>query len=153
MENKRYSPKEFLRARRPEKFSDSVIEQTPILDRSILEYQLDSITSRKQEVNFEKFAHRLAERTICLNLVPQTGPTGGGDSKVDTETYPVADSLSLIWYEGIGLEAASERWAFAFSAKKQWITKVRDDVKKIFETKRGYKKAFFITIPSPKIGE
>jgi hypothetical protein len=145
MESKRYSPKEFLRARRPEKFSDSVTEQTPVLDRSILEYQLDSITSRKQEVNFENFAHRLAERTICPNLIPQTGPTGGGDSKVDTETYPVADSLSLIWYEGIGLEAASERWAFAFSAKKQWPAKVRGDVKKIFETRRGYKKAFFIS--------
>jgi hypothetical protein len=145
MESKRYSPKEFLRARRPEKFSDSVVEQTPVLDRSILEYQLYSITSRKQEVNFENFAHRLAERTICPNLVPQTGPTGGGDSKVDTETYPVADSLSLIWYEGIGQEAASERWAFAFSAKKQWQAKVRSDVNKIFETRRGYKKAFFIS--------
>jgi len=145
MENKRYSPKEFLRARRPERFSDSNIERSPILDRSILEYQLDSLTSRKQEVGFEKFAHRLAERTICPNLIPQTGPTGGGDSKVDTETYPVADSLSLIWYEGIGQEAASERWAFAFSAKKQWQSKVRDDVEKIFETRRGYKKAFFIS--------
>ncbi|MBU2610775.1 MAG: hypothetical protein KJ606_07510 [Chloroflexi bacterium] len=145
MESKPYSPKEFLRARRPEKFSDSLVEQNPVLDRSILEYQLDSITSRKQEVNFEAFAHRLAERTICPNLLPQTGPTGGGDSKVDTETYPVADSLSTIWYEGIGREAASERWAFAFSAKKQWQAKVRDDVKKISETKRGYKKAFFIS--------
>ncbi len=145
MESRRYSPKEFLRARRPEKFSDSFTEQTPVLDRSILEYQLDSITSRKQEVSFETFAHRLAERTICPNLIPQTGPTGGGDSKVDTETYPVADSLSIIWYEGIGREAASERWAFAFSAKKQWQAKVRDDVKKISETKRGYKKAFFIS--------
>lgn len=145
MENKKYSPKEFLRARRPEKFSDSNIEQSPTLDRSILEYQLDSLTSRKQEVSFEKFAHRLGEKTICPNLVPQTGPTGGGDSKVDTETYPVADSLSLIWYEGIGKESASERWAFAFSAKKQWKSKVQDDVKKIFETGRGYKKAFFIS--------
>ena len=145
MENKPYSPKEFLRARRPEKFSDSLVEENPILDRSILEYQLDSITSRKQEVNFEAFAHRLAERTICPNLIPQTGPTGGGDSKVDTETYPVADSLSAIWYEGIGQEAASERWAFAFSAKKQWQAKVRDDIKKISATRRGYKKAFFIS--------
>ena len=145
MENKRYSPKEFLRARRPEKFSDSVVRQAPILDRSMLEYQLDSITSRKQEVNFEKFAHRLAERTICPNLVPQTGPTGGGDSKVDTETYPVADTLSQIWFEGIGQEAASERWAFAFSAKKQWQAKVRDDIKKIVETGRGYRKAFFVS--------
>lgn len=144
MENK-FSPKEFLRARRPERFSDSIIEESAMLDRSILEYQLVSLTSRKQEINFEKFAHRLAERTICPNLVPQTGPTGGGDSKVDTETYPVADSLSMIWYEGIGQEAASERWAFAFSAKKQWQPKVRDDVKKIVETDRGYKKAFFIS--------
>src|SRR5262245_11925381 len=142
MENKRYSPKEFLRARRPERFSDSTVEESAILDRSILEYHLDSLTSRKQEISFEKFAHRLAERTICPNLVPQTGPTGGGDSKVDTETYPVADSLSLIWYEGIGQEAASERWAFAFSAKKKWEVKVRDDMKKMFETRRGYKKAF-----------
>lgn len=145
MENKKLSPKEFLRARRPEKFSDSNIEQSAILDRSILEYHLDSLTSRKQEISFENFAHRLTERTICPNLVPQTGPTGGGDSKVDTETYPVADSLSLIWYEGIGQEAASERWAFAFSAKKRWQPKVHDDVKKIVETRRGYKKAFFIS--------
>jgi hypothetical protein len=108
MENKRYPPKEFLRARRPEKFSDSSIKQSSMLDRSMLEYQLDSLTSRKQEVSFEKFAHRLAERTICPNLIPQTGPTGGGDSKVDTETYPIADSLSLIWFEGIGQEA---RWS------------------------------------------
>ena len=73
MDKNRYSPKEFLRARRPEKFSDSVAEQVPILDRSILEYHLDSLTNRKQEINFENFAHRLAERTICPNLIPQTG--------------------------------------------------------------------------------
>ncbi len=145
MEKNKYSPKEFLRNRRPEKFSDSVVEQSSILDRSILEYHFDSLTSRKQEINFERFAHRLAERTICPNLVPQTGPTGGGDSKVDTETYPVSDSIALVWYEGIGQEAATERWAFAFSAKKQWTAKVRDDIKKIFDTKRGYKKAFFIS--------
>lgn len=145
MEKNKYSPKEFLRNRRPEKFSDSVVEQSSIIDRSILEYHFDSLTSRKEEINFERFAHRLAERTICPNLVPQTGPTGGGDSKVDTETYPVSDSIALVWYEGIGQEAATERWAFAFSAKKQWAAKVRDDIKKIFDTKRGYKKAFFIS--------
>jgi site-specific recombinase XerC len=35
-------------------------------------------TSRSQEVKFERFARRLAEREICPNLLPQTGPTGGG---------------------------------------------------------------------------
>ena len=139
------SPKEFLRARRPEKFSDSVPEEKPTLDRSMLEYHLATLTSRKQEVQFEHFAQHLLEREICPNLLPQTGPTGGGDSKVDSETYPVADDLSLGWYTGIGREAASERWAFAFSAKEKWQGKVRSDVAKIAETGRGYSKAFFVS--------
>lgn len=139
------SPKEFMRARRPEKFSDSVVEERPTLDRSMLEYHLDTLTSRKQEYQFERFAQRLAEREICPNLLPQTGPTGGGDSKVDSETYPVADDLSFGWYKGIGREAASERWAFAFSAKERWRGKVRSDVAKIVETGRGYRKVFFVS--------
>lgn len=140
-----YSPKEFLRARRPERFSDSIIEEMNNLDRSILEYHLDTLTNRNQERDFELFCRRIAEREICPNLSPQTGPTGGGDSKVDSETYPVADGLSLGWYTGIGREAASERWAFAFSAKEEWRGKVRSDISKIAATNRGYSKAFFIS--------
>src|SRR5687767_12941778 len=140
MEAKKVSPKKFLRARRPERFSDSVAEEAPSLDRTILEYHLDSLTSRRQESQFEIFARRIAEREICPNLLPQTGPTGGGDSKVDSETYPVADDLSLGWYLGIGREAASERWAFAFSAKKKWRDKVQSDIAKISKTGRGYQK-------------
>src|SRR5215204_3349877 len=108
--NQFFSPNEFLRARRPERFSDSVVVESPTLDRSLLEYHLDTLTHRGQETQFERFAKRLAEREICPNLLPQTGPTGGGDSKVDSETYPVADDLSLGWYVGVGREAASERW-------------------------------------------
>jgi hypothetical protein len=145
MNLKRFSPKEYLRARRPEKFSDSVVEERSALDRSMLEYHLATLTSRSQEVKFENFARRLAEREICPNLLPQTGPTGGGDSKVDSETYPVADGLSLVWYVGIGREAASERWAFAFSAKKRWREKVRSDIAKLVSTRRGYRKAFFVS--------
>jgi len=140
-----FSPREFLRARRPEKFADSVIEERPILDRSVLEYQLATITTRSQEVKFATFARHLAEREICPNLLPQTGPTGGGDSKVDAETYPVADDLSMGWHVGIGRDAASERWGFAFSAKKKWQEKVRSDVDEIVRTRRGYRKAFFVS--------
>lgn len=140
-----FSPREFLRARRPEKFSDSFVEERQTLDRSMLEYHLGTITSRKQEYRFERFARHLAEREICPNLLPQTGPTGGGDSKVDSETYPVADDLSLGWYMGIGREAASKRWAFAFSAKEKWRGKARSDVAKLVETGRGYRKAFFVS--------
>ena len=145
MEAKSFSPRDFLRARRPEQFSDSIRVETPALDRSILEYHLDTLTNRNEATDFENFARRLAEREICPNLLPQTGPTGGGDSKVDSETYPVADDLSLGWYVGIGREAASERWAFAFSAKKEWRSKVRSDIAKVAATERGYRKAFFIS--------
>ncbi|MFZ2657519.1 MAG: hypothetical protein WAX69_21470, partial [Victivallales bacterium] len=139
------SPREFLRARRPERFSDSVVDSIPVLDRQILEYFLESLTSRSQETDFEDFARRLAQHEICPNLIPHTGPTGGGDSKVDSETYPVADGLSFAWYIGIGREAATERWAFAFSAKKDWRDKVKEDIAKIAATQRDYCKAFYIS--------
>lgn len=145
MEAQPFSPRQFMKARRPERFSDSVAENLRILDRSMLEYHLASVTSRSQEADFQRFAHRLTQKEICPNLLPQTGPTGGGDSKVDTETYPVADGLALIWFRGVGREAASERWAFAFSAKEDWRAKVQSDIKKIAETSRGYTKAFFVT--------
>src|SRR5437879_6533596 len=101
-----FSPKELLRARRPERFSDSVVDEAASLDRSILEYHLETLTNRSQETQFAIFARHLAEREICPNLLPQTGPTGGGDSKVDSETYPVADDIALGWHTGIGREAA-----------------------------------------------
>ena len=61
---------------------------------------------------------------------------GGGDGKVDTKTYPVADAVS----DGrwIAAPRGDDRWAFAFSAMKDWKRKVRSDVVKIAETDRGY---------------
>src|SRR3972149_9487782 len=100
------SPREFMRLRRPERFSDSLPDQHSRLEQSILEYHLESLTSRNQELDFERFAREIAQREICPNLLPHTGPTGGGDSKVDSETYPVSDQLALAWYSGIGRAAA-----------------------------------------------
>jgi hypothetical protein len=145
MADRRFSPREFLRVRRPERFSDTERSDEPVLDRSLLEYHLHTLTNRSQEKDFEHFARHLAQKEICPNLISQTGPTGGGDSKVDTETYPVADDIALTWYAGVGRDAASERWAFAISAKEDWRSKVRPDIEKIAGTGRGYKKAFFIT--------
>lgn len=138
-------PSEFMRARRPELFSDSAVVGELRLPREVFEYHLDTLTKRKQETEFEHFARRLAEKEICPNLLPQTGPTGGGDSKVDAETYPVSDSISLRWYEGAAREAAQERWAFAFSAKEKWRAKVQSDVEKIAGTNRDYKLIYFVT--------
>ena len=112
----------------------------------MLEYHLETLTHRSQETEFEDFARALVKLEICPNLLPHTGPTGGGDSKVDSETYPVADDLAFAWYVGVGREASSEAGgAFAFSAKEDWRDKVKSDVAKIAGTKRGYSKAFFVT--------
>ena len=136
-----------MRARRPYLFSDTQVIEKPHLDRTTFEYHLETLTSRKQEYDFEYFARGLAEKEICPNLIPQTGPTGGGDSKTDTETYPVASEIAQLWYEGrtTSQTASRERWAFAFSTKKDWRTKIRSDIKNIAATGRGHTVAYSIT--------
>ena len=138
------SPLEFMKERRPYLFSDSQDISEVTIPKATLEMQLDTLTSRKQEAEFEYFARLLAEKEICPNLVPQTGPTGGGDGKVDTETYPVAEEISERWFVG-DANAAKERWAFAISTKRDWKPKVRADVASIMSTGRDYKRIFFIT--------
>jgi hypothetical protein len=140
-----YSPKSFLKSRRPGRFSDSGFEEENTIDRPFLEYHLDTLTNRSQEKDFETFCREIVKREICPNILPQTGPTGGGDSKVDSETYPVAPGLTLSWLTGNPEAASSERWAFAFSTAEQWRRKIRDDIEKIANVDRGYSKAFFIS--------
>ncbi|WP_148654598.1 hypothetical protein [Paraburkholderia caribensis] len=144
-QDKQLSPSSFMRARRPELYSDSVSVEEQGLTKNQLEFHLDTLTQRKEEIRFEHFCRRLAEKELCPNLLPQTGPTGGGDSKADSETYPVAESIAERWYEGDPKRAATERWAFAFSAKAKWKPKVEADVRKIAETERGYTLVYFIT--------
>lgn len=49
------SPKQFMKARRPENFSDSTLVGKSSLNRSILEYKLDTITSNSLESEFQTF--------------------------------------------------------------------------------------------------
>jgi hypothetical protein len=137
-------PSEYMRARHPHLFSDTKMIEHAHLDRAVFDHHLDTLTNRKQELAFERFARKLAEKEVCPNLVPQTGPTGGGDSKVDSETYPVSEEIAARWYEG-QQKGAQERWAFAFSTKKAWKQKVNADVASIAGTNRGYVRAYFIT--------
>ena len=138
------SPSEFMRRLRPELYSDSTNRSRYELDRPTLEYHLETLTARNQTHAFEVFGRNLCSRTICPNLRPATGPEGGGDSKVDTETVPVADELVTLFYVG-DADAGRERWAFAFSAKERWTDKSRADVDAAVGTGRGYQRVFFIT--------
>ena len=133
-----------MRRSRPELFSDTEVDSTAFVAREVLDHHLETLTKRKQEYEFEHFARLLAEQELCPNLRPQTGPTGGGDSKVDAETYPVAEEVSERWYLG-DAAAGSERWGFAFSAKAKWQPKVRSDVDGIVATGRGYARIYFVT--------
>ncbi|WP_323634580.1 hypothetical protein [Pectobacterium polaris] len=137
--------REFMRARRPELYSDTLKIEESEMDRRQFEFHLHSLTSRKEETAFENFARALAEKELCPNLIPQTGPTGGGDSKVDTETYPVATSISTLWYEGDPSRPTAERWAFAVSAKAKWKPKIESDVEKIVVTGRPYSLIYFMS--------
>ncbi|WXF86640.1 hypothetical protein WDV92_21070 [Pseudomonas syringae pv. atrofaciens] len=136
-------PQDFLRARRPEQFSDSVKLQESTIDRSMLEYHFETLNNRSQELEFEIFVRKLCEREICPNLVAQTGPTAGGDGKTDTETYPVASQIAFFW--GLNETPESERWAFGVSTQKDWRAKCRKDVESIMSTGRGYVQIFCVT--------
>lgn len=138
------TPSEMMRARRPYLFSDSECTDAYRLSESELSHHLDTLTDRNQHKDFEVFCRKLCERELCPNLRPQTGPEGGGDGKVDTETYPVDEKISERWYVGDG-KSGAERWGFAFSAKKAWSDKVRSDVKGIVGTERGYDRIIFFT--------
>lgn len=133
-----------MRAKRPYLYSDSASTDAYRLSRSELSHHLDTLTDRNQHKDFENFARRLCEREICPNLRPQTGPEGGGDGKVDTETYPVDDKIAERWFVGDRSDGQA-KWGFAFSAKKDWANKVRSDVEGIIGTNRGYEKIFFVT--------
>jgi len=144
VQEKAVSPSQFMRQIRPELYSDSTSRVQHQLKAEVLSHHLDTITDRNQTHDFEMFCRKLCERTICPNLRPATGPEGGGDSKADTESSPVSDEINKLTYVGLA-NTGSERWAFAFSAKKTWSEKARSDVAGIMATNRGYKKIFFVT--------
>lgn len=137
-------PSEYMRLARPELFSDSGRNAAFRIDRAVLDHHLDSLTSRNQTQAFELFCRDLCGRLICPNLKPATGPEGGGDSKADTETISVAEEIQTLHYMGES-RAGQERWAFAFSAKKDWKGKVRQDVEGLVGTGRPYTKVIFVT--------
>lgn len=139
------SPYDFLKDKRPTQFSDSKIVKNTKLDKNHLEYYLFSIVNRNEEKLFEIFCKYIAEKTICPNLKPQTGSTGGGDSKVDTENIQVSDIFSLKWFYSENTNEVNDKWGFAISAQKNWASKVRKDLKGISETNRNYKIIYFMS--------
>lgn len=150
--NTQLTPSEFYKLRRPEYFSDSEIVKEIELPKEVLILELKNITTNQKENDFELLCRRLAEKFISPNLIPQVGPTGGGDGKTDSETYPVSKTISDRWFIPENGWTKDEKWAFAISAKQRWKSKVKSDVKKIIGTGREYTRVYFMTnqLPSSK---
>lgn len=135
----------YYRELRPEKFSDSKIEYEVPLTKELFEKHLEILSTKKMQSDFENFIVRCAERLITPNIKPQTGPDGGGDGKVDAETYEISSDISDKWYLAEGSALGKEKWAFAISCKQQWKPKVTTDIEKIVSTNRGYTRALFFS--------
>ena len=143
------TPSEFYRMRRPEYFSDSETIYDAVLTKEQLAFELAQITTYQKQDEFENLCRKLVEKLITQNLIPQVGPTGGGDGKTDSETYPVSEEISNRWFIPENGWKKNEKWAFAFSAKETWKSKAESDIKKIIGTKRDYTKIYFITNQTP----
>lgn len=141
--------KDFLKTQHPEMYSDSVEESLPELTKESVAFFLSSLSSLSKEHEFEAFCRALIRASISPNLIIQTGPTGGGDSKVDSETYPVDQTLAETWPFTEAISSSGERWAFAMSLKQDWKSKIKSDVRKIRKTedemRRGYTKVFYFS--------
>ena len=135
---------DFMRNRRPELFSDSNDEEDFKIRKEELELFLNTITARNETNKFETFCRKLCQRVICPNLLPPTGPEGGGDSKADTETYAVSEEISGSYFIGQA-NAGKEKWAFTISAKEKWKDKIKSDVRGLIETGRKFDKIYCLS--------
>lgn len=137
------SPYDIYRKMRPQYFSDTVVTYKAELTKEVFKHEMDKLSNDMKQDQFENFATSLAHRFITPNIVPQTGPTGGGDGKTDAETHPVADKIAEKWYIADGGCKSPEKWAFAMSCKEDWKGKVKGDVDKVAKLGRGFTKIYF----------
>lgn len=141
-----HSPRGFMKARRPELFSDTPDTGEARLSKVLLEYELESLSSKDKHFHFERLCYKLVQKEICPNVKPSTGPSSGGDGGTDAATYPVSDGLALRSYAGVAKQgSSSENWAFAFSCKKTWKSKAKEDINKIIGLDKNFDRIFFIT--------
>ena len=136
---------ELYRQNRPEKFSDSKVVRKAELTKEVFQYQMDRLSNDMKQDQFENLTRSLALRFVTPNLIPQTGPTGGGDGKTDSETHPVADEIAEKWYVADRGCRRNEKWAIAISCREDWEEKVKKDVANIVKLNRGFTKILFFS--------
>ena len=137
------TPSQLYRVMRPEYFSDSVNEKERV-SREQFKYILSRVSTDQRQDAFEELTRRCVIKLITPNIIPQTGPTGGGDAKADLLSFPVSKITSsfFIITECIN---GNEKWAFAISSVQKWSAKMDSDIKKIIETYPDTERVYFCT--------
>lgn len=139
------SPNDIYRKIRPEYFSDSKKVFEVELTKEILSHELENVSVNQKQDQFQVLCRKLAEKFVCPNLIPEVGPSGGGDGKVDTESHAVSKLISDKWYIPEHGWTNDNKWAFAISSKEDWRGKLRSDIKSIKSTERDYTLIHFMT--------
>ncbi len=115
----------------------------------IIEYFIETLNRDNGGSVFEKIASSLVESEICSNIIPATGPFGGGDHGIDLETHNsflVESSKQFRLYTSQPASHVKEKIIFAFSIDKNWKSKLNKDTAKIIEKyKLKPDSVFFIT--------
>ena len=136
------SPYLLYRKMRPEYFSDSHTEKA--MGEDMFCYYMSNLSKDMKQDQFEEMTRQMVGKLVTPNLIPSTGPAGGGDGKTDLETYSVDDAISEKWYYSDACKG-NEKWAFSISCKEDWKSKIQSDVQKIVGTGRGFNKIYFCT--------
>ncbi len=101
---------------------------------TIIRYYIETLNRENGSSVFEKLASSLAEKEICSNILPSTGPYGGGDKGTDARTYTtyLTESSKIFkLYQSSKATPTKKKIIFAFSIEKGWKAKFSKDAEKI----------------------
>ena len=105
------------------------------LVRTQIRFALEQLKAQNKHHGFEDITREFARQRICRNLLPATGPVGGGgDQGRDFETFKtyLDDGLSINdtkLFEGV---SKSGNIFFACSLRENIVPKIKSDIKSIF---------------------
>jgi hypothetical protein len=121
---------------------DQVVQQ--------IRFALENLSERNGQHEFEHLCRHFARHRICFNILPATGPVGGGgDQGKDFETFRTfIHSLGDEKFAAVG---EGKKLAFACSLQEQVSRKIRSDVTTIMSGSPRPDIVYFFTSRSVKV--
>jgi hypothetical protein len=97
-----------------------------------IRFALENLSERNGQHEFEHLCRHFARHRICFNILPATGPVGGGgDQGRDFETFRTF--IYGLGNDKFAAQGDHKRLAFACSLQKQVEKKIRSDVKTVMD--------------------